>query len=278
MIRFKTAEGTDPKVLKALWHEAFGEDYDSIDLFFETLYAPENALIAENEETLLSALYLLEGEMTLDEGKSVPVDYVFAAATALRYRRRGIMRTLLDFAAETSEKRGKAALCLLPGETSLEAYYRTCGFCAYFTAREQIFPYMEPGASILENEPETTSELNMIRNRFLENSSGNILFPEHHANFASRYQHFVSVCGGYALVCDLLGERRVISEFFVSPEHFDALFSKICERFPAKEYALYTAPCCMEGNGIIIKRGMIRPLGGFELPKENTPYLGMTLE
>ena len=278
MIRFKTAEETDHKALKALWHEAFGEDYDSIDLFFETLFAPENTLIAEDEGTLLSALYLLEGEMTLEEGKSVPVDYVFAAATAFPYRRRGIMRALLDFAAKTSEKRGKAALCLLPGEKSLEAYYRTCGFCAYFTARERILPYKEPAASVFENEPEETSDLNLIRNRFLENSAGNILFPEKHADFAGCYQHFVSIRGGYALVCDPVGKRRVVSEYFVAPERFDALFSKICECCPAKEYALYTATNCMEGTGSIVKRGMIRPLGGFEIPNENTPYLGMTLE
>ena len=277
MIEFSTAERINPASLKSLWHDSFSEDYQSINLFFNSMYLLENTLIAFNGDTLVSALYLLPGKISTGNGQYSSIYYIFAAATNPYFRRRGIMRELLAYAAESAHNRGKSALCLLPGEESLYKYYERCGFRKYFTARKVILSYKEPIQYNIEYGV-TAENLFSFREKILKDSPGNILFPSEHMTFALKYQDYISMDRGYAIISDVNKDRCIVSEFLTTPDCFELLFSKICEFYPARSYELYTPAQCMKSTGFLVPRGMILPINDFHLPEGNAPYLGLALD
>ena len=75
LIEFSTAERINPASLKSLWHDSFSEDYQSINLFFNSMYLPENTLIAFNGDTLVSTLYLLPGKISTCNGQYSSIYY-----------------------------------------------------------------------------------------------------------------------------------------------------------------------------------------------------------
>ena len=83
---------------------------------------------------MASQLFLLPAALRAGD-KQVPIDYLFAAATAPVYRRRGYMKLLLRYAAELSEQRGKAAIVLRPGSEELYRYYAKFGYQIAFSER-----------------------------------------------------------------------------------------------------------------------------------------------
>ncbi len=275
MIEFSAAYESDLPALEALWQSAFGDGPETIRLFFERMFRPENTCAAKENGELRAALYLLPAQIILSSERSEPVYYLYAAATKPEFRRRGIMRALLSYAAQIARERGKAALCLLPGEESLVRYYLRCGYREYFAARRVILPYKAPSKETVRFE---CDDPKAVREAFLKETPGSILFPETHVSFAKRYYRFVSAKNAYAMISEHDGALCRVSELFAAPEDFDLLFSRICEEYPAKEYEIHTAADCLKGFGSFENRGMILPLGESEIPETKTAYLGLTLE
>ena len=118
--------------LHTLWKDVFGDEDGYIDLFFSGAYTASHPFaIVENGE-VRSVLYLLDCHLqsggTLYDGY-----YLYAAATKPQYRRRGLMRALIEEAKTYMRETKKDFIALVPANTPLYHYYHTFGFepCLY---------------------------------------------------------------------------------------------------------------------------------------------------
>lgn len=132
MIKFSTFD--DIPAMAALWQEAFGDDESFISAFLRSFYTPQNAPIAVIDGEIAAMLFLLDGEMSVG-GKRYPAYYLYAACTKKSHRGKGLMTELLDFSAKTAADRGRAFICLKPGEKGLFDFYEKRSYLPVFGRR-----------------------------------------------------------------------------------------------------------------------------------------------
>lgn len=118
-----------------LWNEAFGDSEKEIRFFLDSCYKPQNTVIYEADGEIASMLFLLEGDMHISS-TDYPSYYLYAACTLKKFRGRGIMAKLLDFAQKTAADRDKYFICLRPGEKSLFDFYEKFGYKSVFKIRK----------------------------------------------------------------------------------------------------------------------------------------------
>lgn len=70
----------DIPALNALWQEAFGDEQQDIDLFFETVYPNATGFCAEDGGELVSMLFALPQTIVKEE-KQLKCAYLYAVAT-----------------------------------------------------------------------------------------------------------------------------------------------------------------------------------------------------
>lgn len=109
--------------LKDLWHLAFGDSYDFIDLFFSTAYAPERCKFLTENGRVTAALYWLDCEYA---GQKLA--YIYAVATHPDFRGRGLCRRLMSETHETLKRQGYAGSLLMPAEAGLRQMYGKLGY------------------------------------------------------------------------------------------------------------------------------------------------------
>lgn len=129
MIRY--SEKSDIKDIIFLWNEAFGDSQEEIMFFINNKYKPENTLVFEDNGKIVSMLFLLEGEMKINNNR-YPSYYLYAACTLNDCRGKGYMSQLLGFAQKTAYNRGYYFICLLPANKSLYEYYKKYGYKPLF--------------------------------------------------------------------------------------------------------------------------------------------------
>lgn len=115
----------------SLWHEAFGDSEDYIRFFHGTHSSCYCLMLTESDE-LVSALYLIDGELCSQQGY-----YLFAAATFKKFRGKGYMAKLLKKAESYAKQNGKSFIALVPAEPTLFDYYSRFGYKTAFYACKQ---------------------------------------------------------------------------------------------------------------------------------------------
>ena len=134
--------------LFSLWKTCFGDEDGYIDLFFNKEYDHCKTFARFENETIVSALYLLDCFITLD-GKRYDGAYLYAAATRPENRKQGHMAALIKEAQQFVKKESKAFIALVPGEEWLYSYYRKFGF------QKEMYKYRtetESGSSVSRKE------------------------------------------------------------------------------------------------------------------------------
>lgn len=117
-----------------LWNEAFGDSENEIRFFLDNKFVPENTLIVEKNGLIASMLFLLDGNMRINNRKYSSY-YLYAACTAKKFRGKGYMSFLLEKANEVAFSRGKDYICLMPGEKSLFDFYEKHGYITVFNKK-----------------------------------------------------------------------------------------------------------------------------------------------
>lgn len=125
MFEFRGAANADRAVLTALWQEAFGDPPGFIELFFASAFAPERSRVAVEHGTILGALYWFD--CSLDGEKFA---YVYAVATFVSARGRGVSTALLEDVHSLLASKGYSGVILCPGEASLFRFYADRGYTA----------------------------------------------------------------------------------------------------------------------------------------------------
>ena len=88
----------------SLWQSCFGDDRETIDMFFKNSFSYENSVICTDKAEVVSQLFLLPEKLSLGE-KEYFAYYIYAAATAESYRKQGIMGSLLEFTSALAADR-----------------------------------------------------------------------------------------------------------------------------------------------------------------------------
>lgn len=113
--------------LKKLWADTFGDNEEYINLFFDCDYTPTECFAETVNGEVVSALYLLKGYIksakAAFEGR-----YLYAAATAEKYRGKGLMGKLIEEAEEYIKTNNISFIALVPANNGLYGYYERFGF------------------------------------------------------------------------------------------------------------------------------------------------------
>lgn len=109
--------------LRALWQEAFGDPQEFLELFFETAFSPQRCRCVAVEGEPAAALYWFDCSVA---GQKIA--YIYAVATAKKFRGRGLCRKLMEHVHMLLSEQGYAGSILVPGEKTLFDFYRPMGY------------------------------------------------------------------------------------------------------------------------------------------------------
>lgn len=143
MIRY--AEQSDIPALKALWQQAFEDEADFVERFFEKRVSNQfqNVILLEEQGTLISMLYALPCILVHGANKAVRYKAVnlVGVATDSSQRHKGYMTRLLEAAFSMLAERGVEAIVLKPSNPQFYEQYgfRICNTLYQFSLPEAQF-------------------------------------------------------------------------------------------------------------------------------------------
>ncbi len=135
------------ELLISLYLAAFPDETPTAAAALFAAYFPDNCLYETVDGVPVSLLFLLDQQLLCGR-KSLPVCYVYGAATHPDFRRRGYMTRLLERAADAARERGAKALFLLPADASLEPFYAERGFTGRLYHAERRCAPLPTGAPL----------------------------------------------------------------------------------------------------------------------------------
>jgi predicted acetyltransferase len=293
MIEF--AQWNMRRELSALWQEAFEDPKRIPDFFLNNLFSPHDCLVYRIGAEIASVVYLLPASV-LWNGKTVQAHYIFAAATAKRYRSRGYMSSLLAYAALVGAKRGDCCSVLLPSEGSLNKFYQSNGYAGFYRVKyvelsaKELQKFAGANVCIGKTLPEI-HDLNRLRRSCLVNANGSLLWSDRMfaltiAMSKSYGDKLVCASGrqgkAYAL-CSLENKDCCeVLETFAADGVFPQLAAAILKEAPAPKYRfrLPVDDLYFPEQGCVSEFGMIKPLGGRTIEEINpcNPYLGLCMD
>lgn len=121
---------------RKLWEEIFTEDTpEFLDYYYSIKIKNNEIYVIEDDGEIVSMLHLNPYEMRIGD-KLFQTHYIVAVATKENYRKRGLMRQLLNYALQVMTDRGELFTFLMPAD---EAIYRPFGFeFVYEQKRENV--------------------------------------------------------------------------------------------------------------------------------------------
>ena len=109
--------------LKKIWLSYFEEKEEAAELFFERNKGSFHAYVCEEDNRLVSALYLIDCALNGEKAH-----YLCGAATMPEYRGRGIVSALIAYALDDAKRRGDRFSLLFPASDSLYGFYAKFGY------------------------------------------------------------------------------------------------------------------------------------------------------
>ena len=283
--------------LKQLWMVSFQEESRPVSLFFRMVYRPENCLVYLFRGKVASAVHLLPCSVQLSGGRTVQAHYIYAAATFPEYRGKGLMASLLAYAALYGAGRGQMYSLVLPASDSLYAFYEAAGYLPFFqvdmqtASAQELNAYASSSKSTVRQVP-SFAELTRVRNNVLRSRIGSALWTADALFYGERSSHLYggglisagsSSAPSYALYSG--GKECTVTEWIAEPSGRSALLRLLLDRTPSESY-LFRFPAGMQPPlpDLPVQRkpfSLIKPLSGAELPgteADALPYLGLTLD
>ena len=117
--------------LRRLWQEAFGDTDAFLDDFFSVAFACQRCRCVTLDGEVVAALYWFDCSYTYGR-----VAYLYAIATAANKRGRGICRRLMEDTHRHLASLGYVGAVLVPGDSSLFAFYERFGYRAFGALHE----------------------------------------------------------------------------------------------------------------------------------------------
>ncbi len=280
MIRFSTEKDIDGII--HLWNEAFGDSEEEILFFLNNRFEAKNTLVFEINGEIASMLFLLEGDMHIDD-IDYPSYYLYAACTLKKYRGRGLMAELLNFSKSIAYERKKYFICLKPGEKTLFDFYEKNGYKTVFTLKRCVYDSIFCSADKKENYSEFNCNREKLRN---ESFDGYCYFKwdKHFIDFAFLHNNFFGgyafeTCKGYALYSKNDSSLTVKETTFTS---ISSVFESLKRELKSDNCILtVNFPSWIDDAGEIVPSAMMTATNKHAEKIMNNienAYLGLTLE
>lgn len=106
-----------------LWRETFGDSGAFLEAFFDTAYSPERCLCVSENSTVAAAVYWFNCTC-----RGQKLAYIYALATSVKYRGRGVAHRLMDTVHHTLEQQGYEGVILVPVTQTLRGFYEGMGY------------------------------------------------------------------------------------------------------------------------------------------------------
>lgn len=119
----RVAAELDRAALHQLWQDTFGDDSTFIDASLDVYAGKGHIYVAHEGEALLSQLLAVPCKIGSFNGV-----YLYALATTISARGKGIMTKLMKYAEDAEAKQGAVFACLIPANAPLFDYYKTRGY------------------------------------------------------------------------------------------------------------------------------------------------------
>lgn len=121
---------------RELWEEIFTEDTPKfLDYYYSIKIKNNEIYVIEDDGEIVTMLHLNPYEMRIGD-KLCQTHYIVAVATKESYRKRGLMRQLLNYVLQVMTDRGEPFTFLMPAD---EAIYKPFGFkFIYEQKREKV--------------------------------------------------------------------------------------------------------------------------------------------
>lgn len=262
----RAVERADRDALVRLWIAAFHDAPQAAELFFDRNINTMHGYCAELDGRIVSVLYLLP--CTLN---GAAAHYLCGVATEERYRGRGIMHALMDFALADAAQRGERYSLLYPADEGLYAFYARFGYVPRCRVRTVTLCRGESAAP-----PQGTPDTERLQTAcFCDNF---LFWNKNFLDFAADYYACYGVRtavseNALAIFEEEDGRAVVLYSIFNDVEELKSL---LFTHSDAREFILTGKPDHpFFANGAESDGGMIRPLGGAALP--GNAYIGVTL-
>lgn len=177
--------------LRPLWKEAFGDSDDFLDTFEKTAFSKNRCLYVTIKDEIAAALYWFDCQY-----QEKPVAYLYAIATAEKFRGQGICHKLMEYTHDLLHKQHYAGALLVPGSQELFRFYEDMGYqtCSYI--RE--FSCISASDSVPIT-PIDKAEYAKLRQQFLPEygvmqENENLDFLETQANFYAGEDFLLTLC------------------------------------------------------------------------------------
>ena len=196
--------------LRSLWKEAFGDTDEFLDAFFAHGFNRKRCRCITEADTAVSALYWFEVTY-----RGQRFAYLYAVATALSQRGKGLFAALLEDTKQVLTETGFDGILLVPENAALCRMYEKFGFSACTTVESCSASAGETAAAVREIGPET-----FAAQRRAMLPEGGVLQEGDILRFLASQYHFWAGTGWLAvgqvydgrLVCqEFLGDRTAIA-------------------------------------------------------------------
>lgn len=272
-ITVKTVSAADSKSiiqLKSLWIEAFGDNENATEAFFEGVFYCADAFAAFDGNTVVSALYLLRTELN---GKKAY--YLCGAATLKKYRKRGIMSRLIEYALSAAKKKGYEYLLLLPADESLYSYYSRFGFERKCRATKIMLSRQE----LLDITNGKGKEYLLAMMRDFINGQDSLIYDNKAVSLAAGYYREFGTC--VVSNEDSLGffeeNGEVCSVIFFKCRDFAKLSLLLLNHSQCNSFEFVIPGNSKIGGSNVFEYGMIKPLNNKTQLPDNS-FIGLTFE
>ncbi len=235
----------DLPALRALWADAFGDDEAYIRAFHELFLRPGSCIVAQAEDQVVSAMYILEGPVLFPPADTaMSAAYTYALATDPAWRGRGIGTAVYRACVRSALER-QDVVCVLPAERSLYDFYagaagaRPVSYMREGTVQPEALRGLARGrASSVSPGEYFLRRKSLLRGLPYTVLSGSFLTME--AYTMRRYGGgFFSVEGDIAAV-EMDGDVCRVKELLAPGGDWMEVLAALAEQFPARSYHVRT--------------------------------------
>ena len=112
----------DLENIKDIWNYCFGDEEAFVNYYFDNKYKPENTILIEENDELMSSLQLNQYKINLNN-KIYDTSYVVGVSTYPNARGKGYMKDMMDFALNELYKKDQLVSLLMPIDYRLYKKY-----------------------------------------------------------------------------------------------------------------------------------------------------------
>ena len=131
-MKISTVKMKHKQQVKDLWNYCFYDADPYLSWYYDNVFKPENTVAAIEDDTVLSALQLLDFDVAI-RGKIYPCTYIAGVSTLPEFRGKGLATKVMEYGEEIAKSRGKKFALLTP---SIDNFYEKFDYTSCYERLE----------------------------------------------------------------------------------------------------------------------------------------------